>query len=344
MLPNEGVEGQYIFVEDHGRSMTFGEEQESRQRQIDAVKPKSYKECQVLFGNHHGKVQKGHTIPRVSLRALSRLGHVKLFMPKPGLKDLNLLPIRRGIHEAAIGFFTCQGHDELFWPVENNQPDTSKSRHMDLLAYKAVLGATWRLKLVERAYKQQLKLDPQSEWLQYSTNYFTSSIDSIDQYKRIVEDCVRPAYRSGSGEKLKYMARSFKSAKNLAVCEWFYGGQFNIGITVYPTETGQTVVLHCVAEEWDIFDKWFGFLNGVSDEEFQELISMLVLQRCETIALAPETWNGFDETKRREIRSFFLETKQNVGFGSVEQIALWAQHEQGVFNSKTDNLNLFSGG
>lgn len=346
-LLNDENESRYIFVRDDEIPKSYGEQQHQAQMFREALKPKSFKQCQVPFGKHRGKIRKGHTIPRAWLNRLSRDSMVRTFKLNAGVKNTDELPFEISSGDAAVGFFTCDIHERLFWPVEQQPPSIKNEWHMRLLAYKAMLGSIWKLKSMESGYGKLIDYDEHSEFLRYAKLSFTASISKISRYKKVLDACAaqprcNDCVRQDGCTKLTYLARSFKSRPSVAVCEWFYGGEFNIGITVYPTTSGQTVVLHCLTQELDAVNKWLGFLMDISEEEFQDLISIMVLQRCETVVVSPQTWDDFGEIKRNEINTFFVETMPNVGIGSVEQIAKWAQHEQGIFDSNTENLNLFS--
>ena len=51
------------------------------------------------------------------------------------------MPVPLHINHALTEFFSCEKHDRIFQEVEiPNEPDFGNERHLNLLAYKAILG------------------------------------------------------------------------------------------------------------------------------------------------------------------------------------------------------------
>lgn len=311
----------------------------------EATKSKSFKECGVPFGPHGGKIARGHMIPRAALKRLAEGGFVRLFTPSPGLRDIGLLPTKVGVGEATTGFFACETHEKTFWPIENSLPEADNDRHNNLLAYKALVGTSWRVKQLVVAYEKMLKIDPTTRMWHLAYEHFAYADAEIQHYKLEAEMCLNTdSCENCQGQeckRMKHIVRHIESPACLAVCEWFFGGDFSSGITIYPTDFGQTVAIHYFDANSEVVGASLGSLLEVSDRKFQELISIMALQRCENIAISPKAWSEFDPEKQRDIQAFFEETIPDSGFASIDDLPKFERHKVGVFDSKLDRLNLF---
>ena len=131
--------------------MPHGEQRRIAQILTEKTKRTALKECQVP-GNHEGKIVEGHSIQEAIIRELTPNYEVFTFNDIPLVIDrFRKFPRKVSFRHALTGHFTCEEHEKLFFDVERRQPDFAKERHLDLLAYKALIRVLWETKLLKGA-------------------------------------------------------------------------------------------------------------------------------------------------------------------------------------------------
>ena len=328
-----------------------------RQVLTDKTKIDRYKEC-LAAGEHKGAIVEGHLIPRSWLRKIDLDGKVIAFMTLP--IALTQIPQLVGIWVFNTGSFTCKEHENLFRPVDDPGVDLSDLRNLNLSVYKAIIATLWRQKLIFRAYESMLAETPDDEVFQAYLNMYRQQAIGLEHYKREVERCLNPQNcRWCNGRECKIVAHKVLHIRGepiLAVSDFTSGIRTKVnpmrrtvdyianwGLTVLPTEKGHTVALHYFREERDIVEPTVEQLSRLQGRQLQAMVSCLILDSLENIAISPAAWLKFGKRRQAMVDRFRSEIP-DIGFGSAERIAKWERDRFDPHPTPPNRhqLNLFS--
>ena len=351
---------------------------ENRKRRLlqvitDKTKIKSFGKC--MHGRSHAaKAVGGHVIPRNWLRQISVNEEVKVFASLPvsnfwsqqveTVSDIDP-PIRgEHINQATVRRFTCQPHEEALSPTDSIYPDTSNIGILNLCTYRPLIAQMWLETLLEQCFEEVTKAVPNDEPFQLQARMHRQNALGLEQYKKLIEPCLSPdSCNRCIGGKCKvtgHVVRRISGKPTFAVSQFSSGSRTlanfhfrtikyiaNWGLTVIPTPKGHTAILHYFLEDVPISLEMqktiqqFEFLNG---KALEQMISALVLDTCENIAISPAAWNAFGPKRQNAMLDRFGTEQSDIGFGSREQIEKWnREHLQEIREPPTNprQLNLF---
>ena len=345
----------------HIPDLTENERKAIAQMLTDKTKPHQYKEC-LINGEHKGQIVKGHLIPRSWFTEISVQSKVMMIVEPP----INLFWTQRdhaisvGIGDATTGFFTCEEHEKLFFPIDAKDPDLSNARNLALMMYKAVISQLWSQKLMKKAYESILHETPNNEPAQIILWNHKERERGLTVYKKKIEQCLNPvSCMKCTGKECQSIGHKvwhITGAPAIAASQHMDGIRARInpyrgtvqrivnwGLTVLPTSKGHAVILHYYKDEERYLYTLFEKLFNAQGKNLQSELSILMLDYCENIAISPSHWERLGARRQQAIVERFWTEMPDFGFGTMGQIAKWERDrlspEKYVPNMR--QLNLF---
>ena len=320
----------------------------------DKTKLSAYEECLVSGSDCADKIVRGHLIPMAWLRVIDEDNQVMAFAKAPvhTFRDEEgedfVLPVtKREIKQTLIGRFSCEKHEQIFFPVDKKEPDITDATNLNLLLYRGIIAQMWGQRRLVRAWDALLNEVPCDKAVRAVVDTYRHNCTDLSHYKAQVERCLFPKkcatcnYGSKQCKKIVHKTRELRGAPVLAVAQFSDGGRTrilydgeeqitaNCGITIFPTSSGHTVVEHYFAVEkliWGKENSLWPNLQTKSGKELEETVSMLALDYCENIAMNPKHWDKFGKKRHRAIRERFTETI-DTPFGSIEKMQRQAERQ-----------------
>ena len=339
----------------------------------DKTKIKSFGRC--MFGESHAaKAVGGHVIPRNWLRQVSVNDEVRVFTLLPVSDFWNLQvetfsdidpPTRNEhINHATVRRFTCQIHEDALSPADSIYPDTSNFGILNLCTYRPLIAQMWLETLLEQCFDEILTIAPGDEPFQLQVRMHHQNVLGLEQYKKLIEPCLAPdtcdRCKGGNCKVTAHVVRHMPGKPTLAVSQFSSGSRTHVnfhfgtikyianwGLTVVPTPEGHTAILHYFLEDvpnslqMQQTIKEFQSLNG---KTFEQMISALILDTCENIAVSPVAWDAFGPKRQSAMLDRFGTEQSDMGFGAQEQVKKWnREHFQELKGppSNPRQLNMF---
>ena len=294
------------------------------------TKRTALKECQIP-GNCEGKIVEAHDIQDAVMRRLTKGSDVMTFVHRP-LNDSNMkAPSKAPINHAMTGFFSCKKHEQLFFEIEQSDPDFNNGRHLLLFAYKAIIKQMWDTKSLRNAFEMQAEADPKSDFPDYMVWRHMQMEAGIKYCKDIAEEMLgiaeRPPIYDRETETIEHFIIKVPTERPaVAASCWTNGLRFKRhppdrfdrifiekigqwGCTVYPTEKEHIVIYHYPSADERIVRRCTWLLRQASDAvTLQRRVSRDLLEHMEGIVLSPEAWTSFADDKKAAITDYFRST------------------------------------
>lgn len=343
-----------------GNSVSLSDRLKNRRRELlqiitDKTKIDVHRECLVSVSEcEDNKVVRGHLIPMAWLRVIAQDNKIMAFakVPVHTFRDEEgeefLLPVtKREIKQTLIGRFSCQKHEQIFFPVDQREPDITDSTNLNLLLYRSIIAQMWAQRRMVRAWDAFVNEAPNDEVAKIIANTYRDNCTGLSHYKAQVERCLFPKkcaacnYGSKRCENIVHKIRELRGAPVLAVAQFSDGGRTrilydgeeqitaNCGITIFPTSTGHTVVEHYFMEEkliWEKENSLWPNLQKKSGKYLEETVSLLAMDYCENIAMNPKHWDKFGKKRQIAIRRRFTETI-DTPVGTLERLQRQAERQ-----------------
>ena len=334
---------------------------------VDLTKRKAYRSC-LAVGQCKGDVVGGHVIPRSWLRKIcDKDGRVRVFSQLPlniFKEDFDEAPHFPGMehfNNAFVGSFTCQGHEELFFPIDSPDPDWNDSRILNLMVYKPIIAGLWREKLLLQSTEAELAEVPESELFQSMVELQRQRVIGLEHYKKQTEECLNPwsckKCNGGTCQVIAHKIFEIPGEPALAVSDFSDGIRTRInprfglveyivnwGITVLPVDWGHKVVFHHFVEEESTLEPMSRRLAALQGRKLQGEICYRILKSFENIAISPERWKQIGEARRQAIFDVFNNEMPEVGFGSWDTVMKWERERfrPDMPAPNPNQLNLFN--
>lgn len=364
-----------------GSPMSLSEMSENQRRKIlqiitDKTKIDAHHECLVSVSDCEGKVVRGHLIPMAWLRVIAEDSQVMAFAKSPvdvlryDEEEFLIQVTKRGISQTLIGRFSCEKHEQMFFPVDKKEPDTTDATNLNLLLYRSIIAEIWAQSQIVRGLYATLDEVPNDADFRRTLSMHRSNIRNLSRYKAQVERCLFPEkcatcnYGSKQCKKIVHKTRELRGVPVLAVAQFPEGSKArllydgakpglqviaNCGITIFPTSGGHTVDEHYFAAEkpiWEQKTAHWPNLKTKSGKALEEAVSLLALDYCENIAINPNVWDKFGEKRQGAIRKRASETIFTP-FSAPEHIQQQSERQRLVASSPSEYvpnrrlLNLF---
>ena len=337
------------------------------QMAVDLTKRKAYRSCQAI-GQCKGDIAGGHVIPRSWLRKICDDGwEVRVFSKLPlnvfkmDLEEAPYFPTLEHLNNAFVGHFTCEEHEQLFFSVDDPDPDISDSRNLNLMLYRPIIASLWREKLLLQSAEAELSESPQNELFQSMVQLQQQRVIGLEHYKQQTEECLDPrACQKCKDCKCKVIANKvfhipgdpaiavsdFSDGIRTRVNPRFNSVEYivNWGMTVLPCNKGHKVIFHHFVEEESIIEPMGQYLSRLHGRKLHGEISYRMLKSFENIAIDPRRWEQFGENRRRAMLEVFTNEVPERGFGSMEIIMKWERDrfKQDMPAPNPNQINLFN--
>jgi hypothetical protein len=224
-------------------------------------------------------------------------------------KTIELIPF--GKNKASIFSGFCDFHDsKIFSPIENFSI-LPKPEHFFLLTYRAFAHGFHQLLETHNYYKSNgefIKYFPQ-EYLQGHINLVQLRIERMLKYKNILDQLIRQKKYSG----LNYHYRIFKPFIPLACSSLLSPFYTYKNIFLNPREDYSYLVLNIIPDNTQTIviithfkeDKkggiFFEEFKTLSDSEFKEAISSLLIYCTTNTFFSPTLWDKFSDNEKRQL-------------------------------------------
>ena len=281
---------------------------------------RSRKEC-IIPGAHGGTVVEGHTVQRALMEnrgMCDEEGRVMSFR-RGSMNPFNKtrMPVPLHINHALTEFFSCEKHDGIFEEVEiPNEPDFGNERHLNLLAYKAILGEAKKEENQWHGFRTVSEMMPENEvWaqmLETTEVWLTGKMEA----KEIIEGQIGLLPSHNAGKLIKHRIKEIPSAQPMvAASAWCSGEKVIIdhvkrtikpiamwGCTVYPTQSEH------VNEDADKVLPELRFLMQKDPKNLQRSVSADLLTMLESMTVSAPGWETFSGRQRKAISRCFHST------------------------------------
>lgn len=337
------------------------------------TKLKSFGKC--MFGESHAaRVVGGHVIPRNWLTQISVNDEVRVFTLLPvsdfwtrqpeTFSDIEPPTRNEHINHATVRRFTCQPHEDALSPTDSIYPDTSDFGTLNLCTYRPLIAQLWLETLLEQCFREALTVVPDDEPFLLQARMHRQNILGLQQYKKLIELCLDPVTCNRcKGDKCKvtgHVVRHIPGKPTLAVSQFSSGSRTHVnlhfgtikyianwGLTIIPTPKGHTAILHYFQEDVPTslqMQKTINEFRTLNGRALEQMISALVLDTCENIAISPAAWDSFGPRRQRALLNRFSTEQGDMGFGSQEQVEKWNREHFQEIKGPPGNprqLNLF---
>lgn len=78
-----------------------------------------------------------------------------------------------------------------------------------------------------------------------------------------------------------------------------------VALNVYPSDDGAMILFSFLRSHSDSIRPFLETFQAVSGDRLLEMVSVRVLNTCENFAIAPQFWNGLDDSIKRAICDFY---------------------------------------
>ena len=309
------------------------------------LKRKGFKKCMVGKGCC-GSIVKGHFVSKSWLGAISTEDEVYVFSPfsPPGVGEDELaIPAKDHVNRALTRYFTCEGHEELFFPIDRFNPDLESLKNIHLVLYKAIVAQMWLEHWILDAYRTLAEESSGDELFRVSARVNAEHIQGLQFYKRETERCIDPERcrrcQGGPCRTIGHEKLYVRGEPSIALSQFSDGTRrrvrmhteevyvqpiANCGITVLPTRRGHTFLFHYFRQEKNMIQSELDHILALQSKKQEAYISAMVLSSCEDIAIRPSFWEGLGRRRRDAMRKRFRQDVPDTGVGTLEMMDKWA--------------------
>ncbi len=275
----------------------------------------SYQRCLVNNRCHTGKpVIGGHLIPQNYLRRLPGEHNMAVFATRRFGRPLTERPIRQGIGDTTVGYFTCKPHDDMFQEVDRLSdiyvmPD---QRVLDLMCYRNVLYTRWWMHLWAQA--SQRARDQHGAEHQYKIAEILQTDDKVLlDSQRLLERCMgtdaveRPSYShlmlTSEGKPMLAAAVFGVLQVQLDSAGKEQGAKFGqCGLTLIPGHCTNSLFVHFPsATGTEIIDMVLPGLAGRSRVTGRE-VTRAIFASCYDVVFSQASWAMLAADEQHQIK------------------------------------------
>ena len=243
------------------------------------------------------------------------------------------MPVPLHINHALTEFFSCEKHDRIFEEVEiPNEPDFSNERHLNLLAYKAILGEVKKEENQWHGFKTASEMMPGDEvWAQMLETTRVRLTGKIEA-KEIIERQIGLLPSHEAGKLMKHRTKEIPSAQPMIAASAWCGGEKVIidhikgtikliamwGCTVYPARSEHIIIYHYLNKDAGQVLPELRFLMQKDPKNLQRSVSADLLTMLESITVSAPGWETFSRRQRKAVSRCFHST-------IFEEAPIWFQ-------------------
>ena len=287
---------------------------------------RSRREC-IMPGAHDGTVVEGHTVQRALMEHRGMCDHEGRVMSfrQSSMDPFSRIrmPVRSHHNHALTEFFSCEKHDGIFRAVEiPNEPDFGNDHHLNLLAYKAILGEVKKEENLLHGYRTALRMMPTDEAWAKMVEETEVRLEGKMAAKEVIEKQIGllPSHRPS--KLIKHRTAEIPSSRPMVAASGWCGGEKLVvdhiqltvqpiatwGCTVYPMRSGHVITYHYLDEDAGKVLPELGFLRQKDPKNLQRSVSADLLLLLESIVVAAPGWETFSGQQRKAIIRCFHST------------------------------------
>lgn len=232
-------------------------------------------------------------------------------------------PVQLHLNHALTEFFSCEKHDSIFREVEiPNEPDFGNERHLNLLAYKAILGEVKKEENLLHGYRAASEMLPKDEVWATLLKTTEVRLEGKMEAKEIIERQIGLLPSRGASKFIKHRTKEIPSAQPMvAASAWCSGEKLIIddikrtrkpiamwGCTVYPTQSEHVIIYHYLNEDADKVLPELRFLMQRDPKNLRRSVSADMLLMLESMIISAPGWATFPGRQKKAIIRCFHST------------------------------------
>ena len=211
----------------------------------------------------------------------------------------------------------------MFQPVEiPNEPDFGNDHHLNLLAYKAILGEVKKEENLLHGFTTALEMMPTDEAWAKMVESLEVRLAGKMAAKEIIEKQIGLLPSNGPGKLIKHRTAEIPSLQPMVAASGWCGGEKLVvdhiertiqpmamwGCTVYPTRSRHVITYHYLDEDAGKVLPELRFLRQKDPKNIQRSVSADLLLLMESIVVAAPGWETFSGRQRKAISRCFHST------------------------------------
>lgn len=287
---------------------------------------KSRREC-IIPGPHAGNVVEGHTVQRALMkhRGMCDQDDQVMSFRRSSMDPFKKqeMPVQLHLNHALTEFFSCKKHDSIFREVEiPNEPDFGNEHHLNLLAYKAILGEFKKEEQLIHGYKAASEMMPEDEVWAKLLETTEVHLEGKMEAKEIIERQIGLLPSRGASKLIKHRVKKIPSAQPMVAASAWCGGEKLIidhikrtikpiamwGCTVYPTQSEHVIIYHYLNEDADKVLPELRFLMQRDPKNLRRSVSADMLLMLESMIISAPGWEAFSGRQKKAIIGCFHST------------------------------------
>ena len=276
-----------------------------------------YKRCLVNDNcTTNEQVIGGHLIPRNYLQRLPGENNMAVFTNHRFGRPPESLPMKEGIGEATVGYFTCETHDKLFYEVDQllDLSCMPEGRILDLMCYRNILYNRWWMRLwaqASRRVKYQHGLERQYR--------IAERLLADDQQFLKSQLAIEPSIGLRNGDEQTYSHLVLTSQGKPTLAAAVFGvlevqtdragnerttGLGQWGITLIPGYSTNALVIHYPsATGTQTFDMALPSLAKGRSKVTGREVTRAVLSSCYDVVFSQDSWGMLTDYERSQINT-----------------------------------------
>ena len=278
--------------------------------------PENHQQCQ-FGGKCAGQpVVQGHLCPKAYQRKLGTTNEMRVFTKHRagGFPPKEGLPMISGIGDAATGYFTCKGHEEMFTPADQVtiSKTTPPQDTLDLMALRNIMHRRWWLQHLANAAVGMASQEQEGQWLNLNDLLRHSDSQLLPVQLAIEQSLQNDTVKS----PLKHLVFASEGRPVLTAATFGVGlktdeqqpiGFLGLwGMTVVPGQECNAVCLHFRTQD-GLLPLQIALPNFVNENSKVSATEMTraILSQCDDVVFSKESWEALSDQQKDAVRRTF---------------------------------------
>ena len=258
----------------------------------------------------------GHAIPKNYMQRLPGSNTMRVFTKHRFGRPEKKLPMKQGINDATVGYFTCKPHDDMFQDVDLLADITAmpKQHTMDLMCYRNILYSRWWMHLFAQA-SERARCEHAAE-RQYE---IAKSLQTDDPFMLASQMAIERAVGLGEGPLRSYDHIVLSSHGKPMLAAAVFGvlkgrtngathetsdelGQW--GLTLVPGHDTNTLFLHFPADTGtQVINMVLPSLARGRSRVPGKEVTRAILSSCGDVVFSEDSWSSLPSHERADVIS-----------------------------------------
>lgn len=270
------------------------------------------------------KAIKAHSIQNSkTLSQLSQDGHV--IVPKLKIGKIKALPTiyfeKEGINKASTFTGLCSYHDNLiFEPIDKFDFETKNLEQLFLISYRSVLKELYACTLgaykMQSMYTERVKkgLSPPNQPDEHGLRATAHLQNAYEMY--LYKKEFDEVYLSQNYKRLIHHIINFEhNFPTIAVSATISLDEIEVphdvarvSINVFPNNKKTYIIFSFLPKDAPYVNRFLREVFSCSGDKQLEVISKIILESCENLALSPRYFDSLSSQEKEKIIKFFVDT------------------------------------